>query len=254
MEETNMRIPLGRIKDDDDKRKHEEVLNIYLKEMGWLSNSKNTKSKMLEKIKKNLEQIPVEDRNENEERKLYNESVKKSLLMSGEYEPRLFDNIRAEIFMIQEYELRKKYPTLGKALLGWSKGEEDAKKLLGYIVLRETGRITMPERMNVNYQCLSELIEQYDASFVDTDIEQIKEELEKSKSVALVPYDDRAFFKFADEAANNLTREVNDRIKENEVKKSNDYFESRHLVNGANDKTKPKNVGVSHEKITKEKE
>ena len=222
MTETELRIPLERIKNDDEKFKHEEILNLYLKEI----NLKSTKSKRLNDINSFLnEKLNKEVRSEEDEREIYNASVKSRLLKDDEYESRLIDNIRAEVFMIQEYELRKKYPTFGRVLLGWSRGEEDAKKLLGYIILRETGRATMPNRMNVNYQCLAELVEQYDSSFVETNVEQIKKELDESKSVSLIPYDDRAFFKIAEEASNNLIREVDNKVNGFTLKKSEDYIQ-----------------------------
>lgn len=256
MNENEAKIPIGRIKDEDEKKKHEDILELLLEENVAFSRLENSQKDMLEKVSRDLDGIPTTDRSNEEERLVYRNNVKSSLLRNNEYESRLKDNIRAEIFMLNEYELRKKYPSAGKMLMGLAKGEEDAKKLLGFIVLRETGRITMPKRMNVNYQILPELLEQYDSSFVDIDKEQIKKELEEQNSVALVPYNDNSIFKFAEVASNGLFLEVDDMIKEAINNNSKERIEKYVVKKDSNtdNKTKPKSINMSPAKEEREKE
>jgi len=216
------KIPLKVIKDKSEYEEHKVDLESYLEERYWLSHAENPIAEVSTNVKEKLHQLNNVERGSKEEAELLHQihllQVKFNYIKEGKYESILMEKIKAETMMLDEYELKREFDSFGKFAKGLITGNKNAKKLLGYIVLRETGREATPERIDVTpkSKVLFDLAKNSQSSWVNINTEEI--ESLQQQELSLVPYQDVAVSKIEQDAENTLQQEVMQLIKEKEEK------------------------------------
>ena len=210
------RIPKGIIKDKAEYTEHIQKRKEIEEELYWLSHTESPIANVSKQVKKCLAEleelkahqkekekeengITIQETNvENEVEKekdllhqIYLLQVKYDLLKSGDYESIVRSNLKNEIEMIDEFERKGKYQSIGKFLGGLLKGEEDAKILFGYFLMREYGRSTMPDRIDITpkSKVLFDFAKSYSSSWVDIDGKELEESATPQNTSLVVPQD-----------------------------------------------------------------
>lgn len=219
MTETNRIIPAERIKTEEEFKEHEANYKYCLGEQEWYAITKDPKKEVIDKLKKYIADLDSTERKSEKEQAILKDinllQVKLELISNNSYDVILQENMDTELKLMREYKLSKRFNgvALTKALI---KGDEEAKELWDYKVLRLSGRMGKLTSLDVipNSSVVLDFVKMYKESFVDVNIEEVKKSVEQQ--IGLVIYQDLAG-RFGDGANSRISHkitEINDLIKD----------------------------------------
>lgn len=222
MAETNIsRLPLDIIKDKRSYEEHQREFKKYFDEMkDFLSHPDIAARLTLQAVEKNMEELKDVETGSKREEELLGEllvlNVKSNLLKEGSYQSEIMNHLIAEKFMLDEYELKWKFPTSMSLIRGMfdKENREDAKKLVGLTLIRLSGKIAMPTSLEYipSEQLIEEVLKNYEP--VDIDAQELRDKINEEKEIkALVPYQEIDLSGYAEQTRLLLTQEVTDLLK-----------------------------------------